>query len=431
MKNKYFYFFTIVILSCCSLSAQSLLYNPAHVYDTVTDSVSYYYFPLPKPCFEPTTYGFATGDILLQEYVTSDTLTVYGVALTFTNEYGDPIYDDFTGIQGVLMTPLGPSWGYYYAMQPVDSVTLNRSHPRYCWFVYEDDCNEKQSMTVPCYEFYFDTPEQINQMTDTFYVGYERGRQLYRFHVLEYGGRYSNSLPGRMYAGPGRADPMTGGRLDMFHYCNYYTEKFWGIAFPIIGFRCGPIRQYWLDAYTGDSATVRWRSVEEGTLYNVRLVGEDGSDTTYITADTTILLTPLSDSVRYNVMLRKQCHYATSNYDTTVYGQWLSYLSFGTTILPDTTSGGGGNEGIEPVESEGFSLRPNPASGTVQVVLPYPIQTCQAASLQICDLEGHVLIERTVNDTTMDLDISALPVGTYLVKLSTPSGTVTKKLLVQ
>ena len=127
----------------------------------------------------------------------------------------------------------------------------------------------------------------------------------------------------------------------------------------------------------------------------------------------------------------KQCHYATSNYDTTVYGQWLSYLSFGTTILPDTTSGGGGNEGIEPVESEGFSLRPTPASGTVQVVLPYPIQTCQAASLQVCDLEGRELIERTVNATTIDLDISALPVGTYLVKLSTPSGTVTKKLLVQ
>ena len=41
----------------------------------------------------------------------------------------------------------------------------------------------------------------------------------------------------------------------------------------------------------------------------------------------------ISDSVRYNVMVRKQCHYATSNYDTTVYSEWLSYLSFGTTIL--------------------------------------------------------------------------------------------------
>lgn len=88
----------------------------------------------------------------------------------------------------------------------------------------------------------------------------------------------------------------------------------------------------------GGPRIVRWRNAEEGTTYNVRLVGEDGSDTTFLTYDTTLVLPQVSDSVRYTVMLRKQCHYATSNYDTTVSSDWLSYLSFGTTILPPDTT---------------------------------------------------------------------------------------------
>ena len=167
---------------------------------------------------------------------------------------------------------------------------------------------------------------------------------------------------------------------------------------------------------------VRWRSVEEGTIYNVRLVGDDGSDTTYITSDTTFTFTQLSDSVRYNVMLRKQCHYATSNYDTTVYGPWLSTIAFGGI---DTT--GGGTEGIVVPEKVPFSIVPNPAQGSVQVVLP---KSATGGELSLCDLTGRELMVRTVVRTEMELDISTLPTGTYLVKLTTPQGVSTKRLVV-
>ena len=50
--------------------------------------------------------------------------------------------------------------------------------------------------------------------------------------------------------------------------------------------------------------------------------------------------------------------------------------------------------------------------------------------LSLCDLTGRELMVRTVVRTEMELDISTLPTGTYLVKLTTPMGVSTKRLVV-
>ena len=424
MKRCFFAFLTLVMM-WHSVSAQNIIRDASRVYDVVTDADSCYLFSKPKPCFDGIFTWFTPMNRMLQEYVSSDTVTVYGVAVTIENTHGDLPADNRV-FHAFLYRRVGPSYAtsstQYYEFQPIDTVTLYRSHPRFCWFLYEDSCDEKNTYLAPCYEFYFDTPKQINRMIDTFYVG---RRQEYSptssFTMSEYGARYDNSLPAHIYKDVSANQIQN----DRFVIQNWYDDKRWGWAFPIIGFRCGPIQWYALDSYTGDSAVVRWRSVEEGTLYNIRLVGEDGSDTTYITSDTTFTFTQLSDSVRYNVMLRKQCHYATSNYDTTVYGQWRSNIYFGTTILPDTT--GGDTVGIVLPDGEPFSLAPNPAQGNVQVVLP---KSATGSQLSLCDLTGRELMVRTVVRTEMELDISTLPTGTYLVKLTTPQGVSTKHLVV-
>ena len=415
MKRCFFAFLTLLLM-WHSVSAQNpIIRDASRVYDIVTDADSCYLFFKPKPCFDGVFTWFTPMNRLLQEYVSSDTVTVYGVAITFETTHGD-LPADNRDFHAFLYRRVGPSYAtsstQYYEFQPIDTVTLYRSHPRFCWFLYEDSCNEKNTYLAPCYEFYFDTPKQINRMIDTFYVG---RRQEYSptssFTMSDYGARYDNSLPAHIYKDVSANQIQN----DRFVIQNWYDDKRWGWAFPIIGFRCGPIQWDTLDSYTGDNAVVRWRSVEEGTIYNVRLVGEDGSDTTYITSDTTFTFTQLSDSVRYNVMLRKQCHYATSNYDTTVYGQWRSTLSFG------------GNEGIVQPQEESFSLAPNPAQGSVQVVLP---ESATGGQLSLCDLTGRELMVRTVVRTEMELDISTLPTGTYLVKLTTPQGVSTKRLVV-
>ena len=500
MKKNHFATLVLALASCCTLYAQSIFYDPSRVYDTVTDADSFYLFFTPKPCIEPELQGGLPGNVMLEEYIISDTVTVYGVALTMRNAFSQfEINYNTTPIQAMLMVQGGlPYDNRHYSMQIVDTVSLIRSHPRFCWFQYKNNnsCSNKDTLNAPCYELYFDTPFQINRMTDTFYVGMERFSSDY-FIPRYYCGRYDNSLQGHLFYAPGSTDSLMGG-YNYFERGEWYSNKLWGIAFPIIGFRCKPIPWYRLESYIVGSRTLVWANAEEGTIYNVRLMGEDGSDTTFVTNDTVFVLPPVSDSVRYTVKLRKQCHYATTNYDTTVYSDWLSYISFGTTILPPDTAdrdtvwwsvaGISGNPergivygsgvymdssmvdltaspfsgcefdawsdgntfnpravfvvsdttlvalfrgepdsvGIQQPETEDFLVHPNPASGTVRIVLP-----SEGGCLVLCDLNGRELEQRIVTGTTVEWDISSLPEGSYLLRIHTPQGTATKKLTVR
>ena len=403
-----------VIIICCGVSAQNPIYDSARVYDVVTDADSFYLFSTPKPCFNPCTYEWAPAGRIVQEYVTADTVTVYGVAIPLKNKTSTPIRDNIDFYRALLMKKLGPHPQnvHGYSFQTVDSVTLNRSHPRFCWFTYEDPCGDYKNYTVPCYEFYFDTPTQINRMTDTFYVG-----RYYcppyigysEYSLREYGGEHSDTWTGSIYQSPTS--------LDMFFQCIGYENERWGVAFPIIGFRCGPIQQFLLDSYTGDSAVVRWHSVEEGSLFNVRLVGEDGSDTTFVTADTTFTFSSLLDSVRYTAMLRKQCHYATSNYDTTVYGTWRS-LSFGAPPDDDTV-------GIVQPKGLKLALVPNPTSGEVLLT-----SGADLTGIAVYTASGVPFLHLRAGGRTVRIDTSTWPAGTYLLQAITVAGTVTRRLTV-
>ena len=494
--------FTLTLLALLSLAlpATAQIRDTARVYDTVTEADTFYLFPAYRPCINPMIYLPIPGGIMMQEYVATDTVTVYGVAITMENHYEGLLDIDTNNgysklYQALMMNRMGvsPINPRAFSFSIVDTVSLYRAHPRFCWFHYEGDCDSAKSLVTPCYEFYFDTPTRINNVTDTFYVGRNYQNTVIspdvRFFPNEYGGEFDASLPGTIYQGGLGYDGIG---LDLFFHLVSPHDKKWGVAFPIIGFRCGPVKQYWLEEYGGNYAIVRWRSTEEGTLYNVRLVGDDGSDTTVVTPDTVYVFNNLSDSVRYNVMLRRQCHYATSNYDTTVHSDWASSIYFGTSLLSTVwrtvtvgvnnphwgaVNGGGvyadsstvtliagayegyafdaWNDGVtdnprqvlvtsdtaftaifRDVEdtvgimrpgAEGFTLRPNPAHGTVQIQLP---TSAKGGLLTLCDLTGRELEVRTVTATTMEWDVSALPAGAYLIKLTTPQGSATKKLTV-
>ena len=447
MKKRYFFAVLIAVMVSSSPLVHAQLHEQGRVYDTVTDADSFYLFPEFKPCFTPGIYDWSPAFVMLKRYIVKeDTVTVYGVAITMENSFGDEwLLDDQnvnynTRYRALIMKKLGPSplSIHHVSMSLVDSVSFSRAHSRFCWFRYENSCDKQGNVhaegieyDAPCYEFYFDTPQQINRMTDTFYVGrYKNSGSVPYFSIEEYGGEYSTSIPSTIY----QSYNISGDALDAFSLADGYHDRKWGVVFPIIGFRCGPIKHYWLDSYTGDSAVLHWYRVEQGTLYNVRLTGSDGSDTTFVTADTTITLTPLSDSVRYNVTLRKQCRYCTSNYDTIVYGQWTpSNIAFGTAYV-DTTGGGssdttgGGTEGIVEARGVDFVLSPNPAHGSVQVLLP---DEAMGGRLTLCDLAGREVSAFEVRGPKVDIDVSALPKGAYLVKLATAKGIVSHRLLVE
>ena len=101
MINKYSA--TIALLGSlfvCSF-VQAQIRDTTRVYDTVTDADTFYLFPTTKPCFMPWRYDWAPLPVMVQEYVATDTVTVYGVAVTFENIYGQ--IDSNDNLKALLM----------------------------------------------------------------------------------------------------------------------------------------------------------------------------------------------------------------------------------------------------------------------------------------------------------------------------------------
>ena len=77
--------------------------------------------------------------------------------------------------------------------------------------------------------------------------------------------------------------------------------------------------------------------------------------------------------------------------------------------------------------SASIQVYPNPASGTLQVVLP---DAEAATQLQIQDLQGKTMIRKQL-DKSQTLDISGLPAGMYLLRLQQGNELHTKKLMIE
>ena len=72
------------------------------------------------------------------------------------------------------------------------------------------------------------------------------------------------------------------------------------------------------------------------------------------------------------------------------------------------------------------SLQPNPATQRVTVTSSFGISRIEAY-----DTRGHRIFETHASGLKTDLDISSWPRGTYLLRITTPAGSTTNKLLVQ
>ncbi|MCQ2297880.1 MAG: T9SS type A sorting domain-containing protein [Bacteroidales bacterium] len=89
---------------------------------------------------------------------------------------------------------------------------------------------------------------------------------------------------------------------------------------------------------------------------------------------------------------------------------------------------GESQESIAEAESARITLSPNPTSGKVRVSASEPMR--QAA---VYDMAGKEVFsaKAVVPKTEWDLDLSSLPSGSYIVKITTKSRTATRKLIVE
>ncbi len=456
------------------LIVSALYIIPSQAQDVVTlqDTDIYLFNPLPaakdlrKVRIEQTSLGSAIPlrnieGILVQQYIPHDTVTVYGVAMTFDNFYHPDGVDFFQYAQGMhynaVLMERTPGRGdsiyippyntpvVYRPLHYVDSLQVTDSALiKYCHFQYEFDLPSPNTWEVPCYEFYFNTPMQIFSTADTFYVGREMLRSTVTFSPREYCGQFDSDPNTSLWYYANTTPDMRPNPLDFFssEMCN--TPHYWGFAFPIIGFRCKPLDETThglvLSNMDDQGVTVAWYNAEEGATYDVRLVDiiSNAVDTLVTTTDTSIRFDSLPLGKSYNVQVRKQCHYATVNYDTTVYSHWTqgNFYYFTapdtTTIIDDTTvvdtAGGSDTTAIGHLTAADRQVRisPNPASGRVQVTA-----SCGMTEVTVYNPAGEPILRQPASGHNATLDTGRWPAGVYVVHVETPLGRAVKKLIIQ
>jgi hypothetical protein len=79
------------------------------------------------------------------------------------------------------------------------------------------------------------------------------------------------------------------------------------------------------------------------------------------------------------------------------------------------------------------SLYPNPAHGTVQLLLPQALRTGAATAVTLVDNLGRMVLTRTLSATAdaLELPLGGLAPGIYSVQASTSAGVVAKRLVVE
>ena len=121
----------------------------------------------------------------------------------------------------------------------------------------------------------------------------------------------------------------------------------------------------------------------------------------------------------YNARIRKACRYTTSTYDTLIWSPWSIVQSY--FINSDT-------EGMDEACTENFKivLSPNPASGLVRVKSDIELQR-----IDIYNPLGLSVHSEYPCGQSTEVTLKRLPSGTYIVVITTPKGTIHKKLIVK
>lgn len=422
---------------------ESLMYLPPTAADDANRAFYYEYYPL-------LSHGLLgdTGWFRLQMIDSIDSGIVYGIAFTAENfpqgtaerEEMAPIMALYNHQQTIPVTECeNPRNGYFSRIITlVDSATIYGMQRKR---VYRFDQNpylpgiSQPQVYATCTEFYFDTPHRIEDLTDSFYVGVvwagQRAARYRRWmadkNVSQWFWPYYPAIPPHI--------PFDNCRLfSPFNQCSAYylvdetldvdsiripliSQWTSGSIYPIMGLRCSAPKVRVVEKHDG-GVTVSWRQGDAGDVFQVALGRyDDGPDSAslLVTTDTFYTSSSHEQNTVMGIWVRKACRYTTAGYDTTVWSGWSQPAIFRTVGIGEIADG------------DDFSVNPNPASSTVSITLP---QSIAGATLELCDLAGRTLSVHPLSGTHLSLDISRLPAGTYLLKLVSPRGISTRRLIV-
>ena len=131
------------------------------------------------------------------------------------------------------------------------------------------------------------------------------------------------------------------------------------------------------------------------------------------------MLDSLQPGTAYTAYVRTWCDY------TEMYSEW-ERVDFTTTGVNPNDTADHDTTGIAPVEQQRVSIVPNPATNSVTVTAE-----CEILSVEAYNVKGQRITTAEGNGTTLKVDTSAWPNGTYTITIRTVQGSVSRKLVIK
>jgi len=396
--KKLFFIISVVIIPFLAKGQDTLIYpSPDMLYSS---------------CIHPDSIYAIGGankwpySIAIENYG-ENTHTIYGIAVTakfpIPANSSLTFYERVDNVVRITDTIAGETvpypFNYYIKYYPYCSATTTASK------------------TIPCFLYLFDTP---HKNIDTFYVGLNAPWSIWQDSNLIYlyaTWYWAHDGETAMFI---NEDALLPGRS---LYDRSRASGVMGSLYPLIGLPCTAPQAPSISV-VGDSLQTQWTS--SGEFCQLRFRNTDRNSITSVSdtlADTLLFLPDtLLTPGNYEVQLRKACRYTTASYDTLAWSPWGTPAAF-------SVSSPAGIIRIDQAPS--FSLFPNPASASVTVNINEPAGS-QELMLSVIDLHGRELISiPSLTANSLSLDISTLDPGTYLLRLSSPSASASRRLVVR
>ena len=292
-------------------------------------------------------------------------------------------------------------------------------------------CDEMLDFTaiVPLREYYFDSAITV---TDSFYLGCAttdptvtdfNSFSYIASHMWDYctyssmdaNGTYKEcaiDLPEFTYYDSSRLD-------NQWHH---FTHKRFQLIFPIIEVDtfCITPEEPYLAARDSLIVRVEWTDNSNLSWEVSRTApgGDPDAGLITLTAVPYIEYTDIDNDSAYHVYVRGYCET----------GIWSGWSDWSTPCLIDSIpTPPTPPEGINTIEATDFTLSPNPAKSLVTLKCTGDMQ----GSVEIIDMQGKVWSKKVLAGHLTEFDVSALPAGAYLVRITTDKGTTTKKLSIE
>lgn len=276
---------------------------------------------------------------------------------------------------------------------------------------------------IPIFEVHFDRPITV---TDSFYVASTNYHGVVDSQTMTYPGPPAFTC----YYSPYNSSNSTSCYPQRFKYRGYWTNYDWAyeysdlvwMIFPIIDTTqpvpevCQPPRDLHIKWQDSTSVRLAWDPGDHNRSWIVSYGPASRDPESYPSFASTspeYTLRYLTPGADYAARVRAVC------FDNNTYSDWSDTIRF---------TRNGSPIGIPSVNNSdnGILLLPNPARTEVTIHSENPLK-----EVAIFDIHGHIVLEQKAHSHDTNIDIRSLANGSYVVRVTTSSGSYTLKLTVE